>query len=105
MGGGAGGGGKNFEIYYFWGFGTFPTIFRVRQFGRLFFGYVIFWQVFYYFCVCVCVCFQNKAFYNVFLMYSLIKYSIFTIHASNLLESIKILHKLGRDYQRQQTNS
>ena len=41
------------------------------------------------------VSFQNKAFCNVFLMYSLIKSSIFTIYASNLLESIKILYKFN----------
>ena len=41
------------------------------------------------------VSFQNKAFCDVFLMYSLIKCSIFSIYASNLFESIKILYKFN----------
>ena len=70
-------GGHNFEIYYFWGFGTFPTILGYIPFlTGIFSG----------------VSFQDKAFDNVFLIYSLIKCSMFTIYASNLLESIKILY-------------
>ena len=41
------------------------------------------------------VSFQNKAICNVFLMHSLIKYSVSTIYASNLLDSIKILYKFN----------
>ena len=46
-------------------------------------------------CLFLGISFQNKAFCNVFLMYSLIKCSIFTIYASNLLESIKTLYKFN----------
>ena len=92
-------GGQNFEIYIFfwrggggvvrWG-GTLQTIFRVRQFGRLFLGMSFLTGIF------LGVSFQNKAVYNVPLMYSLIKKnSSFTIYASNRLEPIKILYKFN----------
>ena len=50
----------------------------------IFGGYVIFPGF------CLGASFQNKTFCNVFSMYSLIKYSIFT---SNLLETIELLYK------------
>ena len=52
--------------------------------GGYFWGYVIFDRYFWG------VRFQNKTFCNVIVMYSLIKYIIFAMYASNLLESIKI---------------
>ena len=55
----------------------------------------IFWGMSFLTGIFWSVCFQNKAFCNVFLMYSLIKCSIFTIYVSKLLETIKILYKIN----------
>ena len=70
------------------GFGTciLSTILGYANLGGYSFGYVILDRYFFG------VSFQKKAFCNVFLMYSLIKCSIFTIYASNRLESMKILY-------------
>ena len=90
FGGGGGGVGSKFwnllcfEVWYF------SYHFRVCQFGRLFFFGISFLTA-----IVWGVSFQNKAFCNVFLMYSLIKCSIFTIYGSNLVESIKILYKFN----------
>ena len=68
---------------------TFPTILGYVNLGGYFLGCVIFDRYF------LGVRFQNKAFCYVFLMYSIIKCSIFTIYASNLLELIKLLYKFN----------
>ena len=69
---------SNIEIYYFLGFGTFLSLlfFRVGQFGQVFF-----WGMSFLIGMFWGVRFQNNAFCNVFLMYSLTKCSMFTISA------------------------
>ena len=62
--------GQNFEIYYFGGFGTFPTIFLGNENLGGYFGFAIFDR----YVLPVGVSFQNKALLlNIFSMYSLIK--------------------------------
>ena len=72
---------KILKFSVFGGLVLYQLFLGCANLGGYLYGHVIFDMYFF-----VCVSFQIKALCNLLLMYSLIKCSIFTIYASNVLE-------------------